>query len=108
MRQKLLISFVASPSLLIIFPLFLCISVILLQKAMVQYIIFRTVLLYLLKVCQSPGNKVSFLAIFGTFSRKSSEINLKDAKTQFYLLLLVIFQLCIPGKTACHGFVCGL
>ena len=35
---------------IIISPLFLCISVIFLQKAMVQYTIFKTVLLYLLKV----------------------------------------------------------
>ena len=35
---------------LIISPLFLCISVIFLQKAIAQYIIFKTVLINLLKV----------------------------------------------------------
>ena len=51
-----------------------------LQKAMVQYIIFKTVLLYLLRVYlslwTSARNLVLFLAIFGTFRQKSSEINI--------------------------------
>ena len=34
-------------------PIFLCISVFFLQKAMVQYTIFKTALLYLLKVYPS-------------------------------------------------------
>ena len=38
---------------IIISPLFLCISVIFLQKAMAQYIILKTVLIYLLKVKSS-------------------------------------------------------
>ena len=73
---------------IIISPLILCISVIFLQLAMVQYTIFKTVLLYLLKVdiyvfmevCfyeHQQETKVPFLAVFSIFSGKSSEINLK-------------------------------
>ena len=70
---------------IIISPLFLCRSLNFPQKAMVQYTIFKTVLLYLLKVYPSLGasarNLGTFLAIIGTFSRKSSEINIKNEKT---------------------------
>ena len=52
---------------------------------MVQYIIFKTVLLYLSKVYlpfwTSARNLDTLLAIFGTFSQKSSEITIKDEKT---------------------------
>ena len=65
---------------IIISPLFLCISVIFLQKAMAQNIIFKTVLLYLIKVYPSSWtsarNQGTLLSNFGTFSRKSSEMHL--------------------------------
>ena len=48
---------------------------------MVHYTIFKTVLLYLMKVYplyeHQQETKIPFLAILSTFSRKSSEINLK-------------------------------
>ena len=51
-----------------------------LQKAMVQYITFKTVLLYFCKFMglyeHQQETKVPFLAIFDNFSRKLSEINL--------------------------------
>ena len=66
---------------IIISQLFLCISLIFLQKAKVQYTTFKTVLLYLLKVIRlyehQQETKVPFLAIFYTFSKKSGEIKLK-------------------------------
>ena len=59
---------------------FLCISVIFLQKAIVQYISFTYVRLYLLKVYQflytSARNQVTHFGFFGTFSHKWSEIDL--------------------------------
>ena len=71
---------------IVISPLFLCLSVILLQKGKVRYTISRTVLLSLLKVnpslLTSARNYGIILAIFGTFGRKSSEI----IKLQFDLL----------------------
>ena len=52
---------------------------------MVQYTIFKTVLLYLLKVYPSLGtsarNLGTLFSYFGMFSRKSSEINIKNEKT---------------------------
>ena len=52
---------------------------------MVQYTIFKTVMLYLLNVypslCTSARNQGTFLVILGTLSRKSSDITLKDDKT---------------------------
>ena len=58
-----------------------------LQKAMVQYTIFETVLLYLLKLIHlyehQQETKVPILAIFSSFSRKSAEVNVKDDKTLF-------------------------
>ena len=57
------------------------VSVIFLQKAMVQYTILKTVLLYLLKFVHlyehQQETQGTILAIFGTFSRKWSEIDLK-------------------------------
>ena len=89
---------------IIISPLFLCISVIFLQRAMVHYTILKTMLLYLLKIypslCISAGNEGIVLAIFSTFSQNSSEINLKDDNTpMLFTVTCNIFQLCKPGIT---------
>ena len=64
---------------MLIFQLFLQISEICFHKALVQYIKFMTGALYLRKVKhqQETYMYVSILAIFGTFSRKSSEIHPK-------------------------------
>ena len=53
------------------------------KKTMVQYTIFKTVLLYLLKVYPSfcTRNQGTICSYFRHFNRKSSEINLKDDKT---------------------------
>ena len=86
-------------------PLFLFISVIFLQKAMVQYTIFKTVLLYLLKVYPSlwtsARNQGTLFSYLRYFWRKIVRNQPKKMTTiQFYLLLCVIFQLWIPGITS--------
>ena len=59
---------------------------------MVQYTIFKTALLYLLKVffClyeHQQETKVPFVAIFGTFSQKKDRNQPKEMiKLQFHLL----------------------
>ena len=60
-----------------------------LQKATIQYTIFKTVLLYLLKFIRlnehQQETKVPFFLLFSAlFSRESSEIDLKDEKTLFF------------------------
>ena len=52
----------------------LYISVIFLQKSIVQYTIFKTVLLNILKVYNQQETKVPFLAIFGTFRNQHKKI----------------------------------
>ena len=56
---------------------------------MAQYMIVKTVFLYLLKVIRlyehQQETEVPFLPVFGTFSRKSPEINPKKMiKPQLY------------------------
>ena len=67
---------------MLIFQLFLQISEISFQKAIVQYITFKTEALYLKKIKHFFGKHQQetyalILATFGTFSRKSSEIHPK-------------------------------
>ena len=54
------------------------------------------------KSCINTNKKPRYLCLgfFGTCSRIWSEINLKDDKTPFFILYLVLVQLCIPGITS--------
>ena len=90
---------------IIISPLFLAISLIFLQKSngSVYYLLDCIVLLLKIypSLWTSARNLGTLLAIFGTFRRKSPEININRWELQFYWLWLVIFQLRIPGVIVC-------
>ena len=77
---------------------------------MVQYTIFNTVLLYLLFIClyeHQQETKVSFLAIFGTFSRNSSEINIKNGKTSILLNVTSNISASHTGSNLLYPRVCS-
>ena len=95
----------------IISLLFLYISVIFLQKAMVQYTLFKTALLYLLKVSVfmniDKKPRYHFKLFLAFFSQKIVKNRPKKVrKLQFYFQQLVIFQLHILGVTSYNlGYV---
>ena len=83
-----------------------------LQKATAQYLIVKTVLLYLLKVYPSLWTSTrnqgtlfrSLAPLLGKIARNQPK---KMIKLQLHLLLLVIFLLCIPGITSYNLGYCS-